>query len=174
MGRNKEGKKLGLTTTMQADQEFIDFVNRYLVVKEGKCYRHCQDPVRFVSLFEEGSSLVGAYVCPVGYVSRIVYFANHPDRNWFEKFLGDQVSPILRARDIRVATRHGWELGGSAEAEILGISDTGDVKQYYWTFYPKSDREKTMGAFVCKNCGNLFTKSFSDESTLCSKCSKAA
>jgi hypothetical protein len=157
----------------QSEGDFANFVNRYLVVKDAKCHRHCQDPARLVSMFIGDSSVVGAYICPSSYVSRVVYFAVRPDREWFEKFLREQVGSMLRPRDLRVATRHGWELGGNAEAEILGISDTGDVKEYYWTFYPKTDPEKSMGAFICKNCGTLFAKSFSDESAVCPKCTKA-
>jgi hypothetical protein len=161
---------LELSATIQPDTEFSDFVNRYLVVNDAKCYRHCQEPAKFVSIFMGDASVVGAYVCPSNYISRVVYFSNHPDREWFEKFLSGQVGSMLRPRDLRVATRHGWELGGNAEAEILGISDTGDLKEYYWTFYPKTEEEKTTGAFICSNCGSLFVKSFSDESTLCPKC----
>jgi hypothetical protein len=155
---------------MPPDQDFLDFVNKYLVVNTAKCYRHCQEPSRFVSIFTGDSSVVGAYICPSSYISRVVYFADPPDRDWFEKFLAEQVGPMLRSRDLRVATRHGWELGGDAEAEILAISDTGDLKEYYWTFYPKSDEEKVEGAFICANCGTLFWKSFSDESSLCPNC----
>jgi hypothetical protein len=159
-----------LSETIQQDNEFGDFVHRYLVVGDAKCYRHCKEPAKFVSLFMGDSSLVGAYVCPSNYISRVVYFANHPDREWFEKFLREQLESMLRSRDLRVATRHGWELGGNAEAEILGISDTADVNEYYWTFYPKTEPEKTTGAFICSNCGTLFVKNFSEETTLCTKC----
>jgi hypothetical protein len=165
----KEDSKLSATTT-EADREFVDFVDHYLVVSDAKCYRHCQEPVKFVPIFIGDASVAGAYICPSYCISRVVYFANHPDRQWFETFLSSQVGSMLRSRDIRVATRHGWELGSNAEVDVLGISDTGDLKQYYWTFYPKTDAEKIMGAFICSNCGNLFTKNFSDESTLCPKC----
>jgi hypothetical protein len=154
----------------EAENEFAGFVKNYLVVSDVKCHRHCQEPAKFTLLFKGDSFFVGAYVCPSNYISRVVYFANHPDRRWFETFLSGQVGSMLRSRDIRVATRHGWELGGNAEAEILGISDTGDVKEYYWTFYALTEDEKTLGAFICSNCGDLFTKNFSDESTLCPKC----
>ena len=159
-----------MTEVIQPDREFADFVNRYLVVNNAKCHRHCDEPSKFVPIFSGDASVVGAYICPSSYISRVVYFANQPDRDWFEKFLAVQVGDTLRSRDLRVATRHGWELGGNAEAEILGISDTGDLKEYYWTFYPQTDEEKVSGAFICAECGTLFWKSFSDLRTLCAKC----
>jgi hypothetical protein len=154
---------------MTAQNKFLDFADRYLVINDAKCFRHCQEPARFVPLIQESSTLVGAYVCPSNYVSRIVYFSIDPDAEWFEKLLKDQIGSLLRSRDLRVATRHGWELGGNAEAEISEVSDHG-IKQYYWTFYPKSDEEKATGAFRCEKCGSLFVKKFADESKICSKC----
>ena len=154
----------------------IDFAKEYLVIKEAKCYRHCQKQTRFVSLLQEGSSLVGGYVCPDNYVSRVVYFADEPDAEWFEQFLERQVgNKRLRSKDIRYATRHGWELGGNGEKEIALVAPvTKSLKQYYWTFYPKNDEEKKDGTFLCPEeeggCGSLFTKSISDGTKLCPKC----
>ncbi|MGI0092203.1 MAG: hypothetical protein ACREBS_10890, partial [Nitrososphaerales archaeon] len=79
----------------------------------------------------------------------------------------------VRQRDIRSATRHGWELGGNAEDEIKGISES--IRQYYWTFYAKSEDEKKYGTFVCPEgsggCGRLYTKLQSDDSEFCPDCS---
>jgi len=161
------------TMTMGQNEKFLDFVNQYLIIRDAKCYRHCQEPAGFVPLFQEGSSLVGGYVCPKNYVSRVVYFSLDPDVVWYEKFLKNQIGGLLRPRDLRIATRHGWELGGNAENEIKKVSDRG-VKEYYWTFYPQSEEEKTTGTFRCKNCGKLFVKKFSDESELCSDCAKSS
>jgi hypothetical protein len=162
-----------MTMEGQGLNEKLDgFVNRYLVVKEAKCQRHCQEPARFVPLSQEKSGLVAAYVCPGNHVARVVYFSLEPDPDWFEKSLKGQIGDLLRSRDLRSATRHGWELGGNAETDIQMISDHG-VKQYYWTFYPKSEEEKTMGAFQCLDCGKLFSKQFADDSKLCSNCRKS-
>jgi len=157
--------------SMKQNGKFLDFVNLHLIIRDAKCYRHCQKSASFVTLSQEDSSMVGAYICPENYVSRVVYFSLDPDLSWFEKFLKAQIGDLLRSRDLRLATRHGWELGGNAEMEISEISDHG-VKQYYWTFYPQSEMEKNTGAFRCENCGKLFTKRFSDESKLCPECAK--
>lgn len=155
------------------EKSFEDFVDRYLIVREAKCYRHCQEPAYFVRLKADKSGIIGGYFCPGNYTSRVVYFSmDEPDREWFEKFLKAQAPELVRSRDIRSATRHGWELGGKAESEILKISSDG-IKQLYWTFYPATDVEKTTGAFRCENCGNLFVKRFSDDPKICQDCSNS-
>jgi hypothetical protein len=151
------------------DDDFTRFVNDYLVVRDAKCYRHCRDQAKFVALKADRPGLVGGYFCPGNYASRVVYFSLQSDSNWFEKFLKEQAGELVRSKDIRWATRHGWELGGNAESEIPKISKDG-IEQYYWTLYPASDEEKTKGAFRCENCGRLFVKGFSDDSKLCSDC----
>jgi hypothetical protein len=151
------------------DREFSNFVNGYLIVQDAKCYRHCQEPAKFTPLKSDKPGIIGGYVCPGNYASRIVYFSLDPDREWFEGYLKKQLGDAVRSRDIRSATRHGWELGGNAEAEIKKISTAG-LKQFYWTFYPATDEEKTRGAFRCDNCGRLFAKEFSDPSKVCPDC----
>jgi hypothetical protein len=153
-----------------SDEEFANFVDRYLIVRDVKCYRHCQEPAKFESLKIDRPGIVGGYFCPGNYSSRIVYFSLEPDSEWFENFLKERADELVRSRDIRSATRHGWELGGNAENEIKKISNKG-LRQYYWTFYPASDEEKTKGAFRCENCGGVFVKGFSDGTKLCTRCS---
>lgn len=153
----------------------MDFVNKYLLEKDPKCYRHCQMPTKLVPLSQSESSLVGAYVCPQSYVSRVVYFADNPNPKWFEEFLTNQLGIVrVKSKDIRKATRHGWELGGKAEEEITQVSKTGKLVQYYWTFYPKTDEEKQTGTYLCSKenggCGRLYTKSNTDSSKLCQNC----
>jgi len=152
------------------EKEFTHFVERYLIVQDARCYRHCQDRARFVPLQADRPGILGGYFCPGNYASRVVYFSLDPDREWFEKFLQNQVGNRVRSRDIRSATRHGWELGGNAETEITKISDDG-IRQLYWTVYPSTEEEKTSGAFRCENCGKLFVKGFTDERKLCDDCS---
>jgi len=157
---------------LSQSNKFEEYVDRYLIVNEAKCYRHCQDKAKFVPFKTDRQGVEGGYVCPGNYVSRVVYFSLNPDRSSFEKDLKDQLGDLVRSRDIRLATRHGWELGGMAENEMKGISGDG-IKQLYWTLYPASEKEKTSGAFMCENRDRLFVKSFSDESKLCPDCRKA-
>lgn len=155
--------------------QFMSFVEKYLVVSDAKCSRHCDQPARFVPINETDSSVVGAYVCPKSYVSRIVYFADSPDPDWFKRFLIDNIGKeLINPRDIRKATRYGWELGGTAEKEISSVSKSRGIIQYYWTPYPATDEEKRYGAFFCSKesggCGKLYSKLKTDESELCPSC----
>jgi hypothetical protein len=156
----------------KSEEALLDFAVKYLVAKDAKCYRHCQRPAKFVPISKRKGTLVGAYVCPDNYVSRVVYFAVQPDAGWFEEFLTRQAGKSrVRPQDIRLATRYGWELGGDAEKEVSSVSDTGRLKQYYWTFYPKSEEDKKAGTFLCSSCdSNLFTKLLSDDEKFCLNC----
>ena len=156
------------------ESAFLSLVRKHLLTEGVPCGRHCNDPVRFVPIYEDGKGLVGVYVCPWNYVSRAVYFSNSPDAKWFQSFLAGQAGgERIRAMDLRLATRHGWELGGDAEAEIQDLAPLG-IKQYYWTFYPKSDEDKKKGTFLCakenRGCSRIFTKSIEEESKLCPAC----
>ena len=169
----KDSRQLGLSGTRPLSatmtDQLLSFVEKYLVASDAKCSRHCNMNAKFVTLNKTTSSIVGAYACPENYVSRIVYFAENPEPKWFERFIVDQVGKI-NSRDIRTATRHGWELGGSAESEIARVSKSREIMQYYWTPYPKTDEEKNSGVFICEGCGNLYSKLKIDESKLCQKC----
>jgi len=162
----------------QTQDKFLDFVEHYLVIDGAKCYRHCEQPAKFTPIFQSESSLVGAYVCPQGYVSRVVYFAANPDAEWFKEFLRNPLGEKrVKTQDIRSATRHGWELGGTAEAEISKVAKSGTITQYYWTFYPKTNEEKSLGTFLCPKeeggCGRLYTKLNTEDSRLCPNCRNA-
>jgi hypothetical protein len=154
------------------------FVKEYLVFK-GQCRRHCNQPSSFVELQHDSDGVVGAYVCPDGYVSRIVFFSVYPDVEWFRKFIRDQVGgKVFRDSDIRTATRHGWELGDEALAEIREISPTSTIREVYWIVYPKSEAEKAQGVFLCselkkgKGCGKLFVQHIDSKDKLCPECSE--
>jgi hypothetical protein len=161
--------------TKFAKSPLLSFVIKYLVLDGVKC-SHCEKRAKFVPIYQKDSSLVGAYVCPEAHVSRVVYFADNPDSLWFENYLRDQLGDRLRGKDIRMASRHGWELGGNAEKEIASLSKSGKIVQYYWTFYALNDQEKLLGTFLCREenggCGRLYTKLKTDGSTLCPECSK--
>jgi hypothetical protein len=151
--------------------DFVSFVRKYLVVEGLPCSRHCDKPTHYSALMEDRNKLVGAYICPDNYVNRITYFElNNDDLNWFKSFLRSELDggEMIRDKDLRFATRHGWELGGSAESEIQSFSDSSKgVKEHYWTFYAKDNEEKKMGNFLCETCGRLFTQSLTSKSKVC-------
>ncbi len=153
--------------------DFISFVRKYLVVEGLPCSRHCEKPTHFAALMEDRNKLVGAYVCPDSYVVRIVYFelTNH-DMDWFKSFVRSELEggSFVRDRDFRIATRHGWELGGNAENEIPPFTNpSSGIKEYYWTFYAKTDEEKKLGNFLCERCGKLFTHPLTLKSKICER-----
>jgi hypothetical protein len=153
-----------------------EFVEKYLTF-EGQCYRHCDNPSSLVHLRSDSKNVIGAYVCPGGYVSRVVYFSVNPDIKLLKAFLYSQVGEeIVTDRDIRPATRHGWELGNDALAEIGKVSTTGVIKEVYWTVYPKTEDERNRGIFICshtekgRTCNGLFIQDKKSRNRLCPKC----
>ena len=153
----------------------IEFARKYLVVQGIKCGRHCEREARFAILIDNGKELIGAYVDPENYVSRVVYFSPEADETRFESFLRNQVGSRLRKRDLRFGTRHGWELGQEAEKEARTALKERGITEYYWTFYPKNDDDRANGTFLCSfesgGCGKrLFVKPLKDDKKICEQC----
>jgi hypothetical protein len=153
-----------------------DFVTRYLSF-QGRCRQHCKKGTSLVELWADTNQMVGAYVCPDGYVSRVIYFSIAPDRTCFKNFLLSQLGEaIVNDHDLRLATRHGWDLESDALPEIRTMSSTGVIKQIYWTTYPKTDKEKHRGIFVCSTpqkengCRRLFVQDINSSNRLCPAC----
>jgi hypothetical protein len=153
-----------------------EFVETYLSFN-GYCRRHCEDPTSLLPVWSDAENIVGAYVCPSGYVSRVIYFSVNPDIDWFRGFLTSQVGEeMVNDRDIRPATRHGWELINNAVDEIGDVSPNSKVQEIYWTIYPKTEKAKKRGVFLCLNpedgrgCHKLFVQDIKSKNTLCPKC----
>ena len=155
---------------MTSQLNTIKFAENYLLVDLAKCMR-CQKAAKATPIQKTDESLTVAYVCPDSHVSRVVYFAANPDVKWFENFLRNQLGDRVRSKDVRKATRYGWEFAGNAEKEILN-----NVTQFYWTFYARNEDEKKYSTILCAKerggCGKLFTQSTAEKSILCHACSK--
>jgi len=152
------------------------FVDKYLSFK-GRCRRHCKESTAFTEIFSESDCIVGAYVCEDGYVSRVIYFSTDPDIEWFRDFLVSQVGEeIVNSRDIRPATRHGWELGDEPSVEMCNMSPNGRLKEIYWTISPKSEDDVNRGVFLCfdpeerQGCRKLFIQDMKLRNKLCNNC----
>ncbi len=151
------------------------FVENHLSF-EGKCSRHCDKPTSLIILKHAENSVVGAYVCPRNYVSRVVCFSANLDVNWFRSFLASQIGgKVVRDSDLRVAARHGWELGNGAADEIGEISSSGMVSEVYWAMHPQTEAEKSLGIFQCsdsngRGCGKLFIQDIKSREKLCPTC----
>jgi hypothetical protein len=156
---------------------FPEFVRKYLNFT-GKCYRHCDKPTAMTVVSQNSTGLVGAYLCPEGVVSQVVYFSTQPDREWFENSLREQVGQEnVNHRDLRVASRHGWELGGDAQ-EILDsrLGEGAGVTEIYWTRYPKTEEQKQQAVSLCvgdgsnAGCMKLFMHDRNSVERLCPSC----
>lgn len=154
-----------------------DYVKKYLIVDGVKCGRHCSRPVTFALLSEDPVEITGAYVDPDMYVSRVVYFSLEPNLEWFTNTLRAQVGAKLNEKDLRFATRHGWEFGrqGEKDARTIFGSNAKGITEYYWTFYPKTDEDKKTETYLCSKahggCGKrIFVRSVGDDEKLCDLC----
>jgi len=156
---------------------FPEFVIKYLNFT-GKCYRHCDKPTAMKVVSQNSTSLVGAYICPQGFVSQVVYFSIKPDREWFESSLRAQVGQEkVIHRDLRVASRYGWELGGDAQETLDSrLGEGTGVTEIYWTRYPKTEEEKQQGVSLCVGdgskvgCMKLFMRDRNSTERLCLSC----
>jgi hypothetical protein len=156
---------------------FPEFVLKYLSF-EGKCFRHCDKPTTMQVFSQDASRLVGAYVCPDGFVSQVVYFSTTPDLKWFEDMISKQVgSENFASRDVRVGARHGWELEGDARHLLeTKLGTDGSITEAYWTRYPKTDAQKQVAISLCNGEGarkgrpHLFAHDRTNSDKLCHEC----
>ena len=156
---------------------FPQFVTDHLTFK-GKCYRHCEKPTSMRIISQGPSRVVGAYVCPDSFVSQVVYFTTKPDVNWFEDMISGQVGKENFAhRDIRVASRHGWELGkNSLETLEAKLGPNPSVTEVYWTRYPRTEDQKQVAISLCTGngsadgCLRLFAHNRNRIEKLCPSC----
>ncbi len=123
---------------------------------------------------------MGAYICPGNFVSRIVYFAANPNLPWFKKELEKMMDDrkILDDRDIRVATRHEWEIERPSipalgklvqHVQPEGLAPY-VVREVYWVYPRQKMLDQKEGTFRCSNCGRIFVQSLEAENMLCKNC----
>jgi hypothetical protein len=120
----------------------------------GTCYRHCERPIRQRRLT---SALPGTWLvraCPSGVVSVTVYAERtrrDPSRA-VERVLRGWTAPpsVVRRNDLRLATRHGPELGRAAERFLAAARPPRSVRVVYWRVYPSRGRDgKERRLYVC-------------------------
>jgi hypothetical protein len=144
----------------------------------GKCYRHCDRPTTMNIVVANSDRLVASYTCPDGFVSQVVYFSQKPDLGWFVNWITDQVGKEnFDERDIRLASRHGWELGKNAQETLEDKLGSGAViKQLYWTRYPKTELQEQQAVSLCvgdgskPGCRRLFIHDKNSTERLCPTC----
>jgi hypothetical protein len=154
-----------------------DFVEKHLSFT-GKCFRHCDRPTSMMIISKNPTQVVGAYICPDAFVSQLVYFSTKPEMEWFHKFVSSQVGDQgFDSRDIRVASRHGWELGKNAQSTLeTHLGKGASVKELYWTRYAKTEEQKKLAISLCvgdsshKGCLRLFLHDRNSVQPLCPDC----
>ncbi|MBI2183370.1 MAG: hypothetical protein HYU39_00265 [Thaumarchaeota archaeon] len=148
------------------------------IIVNAKCYRHCDESVYFREIVDQEDRLLGAYVCPGNYVSRVVYFSPkvNLDLEWFKKVLRENVPGVkIRDWEIRVATRHPWE--NAVDMEEPAATDETSLapfifRQVYWTPPKVHLGEEPQGPFICTNCGRVFVQSVKESFKACPDCRK--
>jgi hypothetical protein len=120
----------------------------------GSCYRHCDCPTKDRRV---RSPLPGTWhvrACPSGVVSVTLYAEwtrRDPTRAVQNALRRWTVPPsLVRARDLRLATRHGPELGRAAERWLAAVRPARGVRVVYWRVYPFRARDGSeRRLFVC-------------------------
>ncbi len=167
-----------LQTQKNAAYSLYDFIKRHLVFKV-ECRRHCEEPADFRVLQTEKNGVVGVYSCPGGFASRVVYYSLEPNLDWFYTFLsGELGNKTVKKRDLRTATRYGWELDEQASSELADLTSPRPpvIREVYWVHHPSNDAEKSTGIFVCSDpkqgigCGRLFIQEVTSKNRLCPTC----
>jgi len=120
----------------------------------GTCYRHCGGPIRTRRIPSRlpGTWLVRA--CPSGVVSVTTYaeWTRRDPTRAVRSMLRRWTLPktLVRSRDLRLATRHGPELGQAVERWLAAARPARGVRVVYWRVYPFRGRggdERRL--FVC-------------------------
>ena len=154
-----------------------NFVENYLSFS-GKCFRHCDKPTSLRLISKDSIRVFGAYICPDSFVSEVVYFSQKPDLLWFSNMISSQVGrDNFTANDVRVATRHGWELGEEANATLTAeLGSNPSLTEVYWTRYARSEAEKRIAISLCTGdgsrlgCLRLFSHESGKTERLCPAC----
>ena len=129
-------------------------LRREVTLPGGTCYRHCDRPLRTLRLASRMAGTWTVRACPSGVVSVTSY------AEWTRRDPGPEVRRLLRtwARpktlvrswDLRIATRHGPELGRSAERLLDRTVPRRPVRVVYWRLYPFRARDGSpRRLFLC-------------------------
>jgi len=133
----------------------LKFVEEHLSFT-GKCFRHCGKPTSMKIMSQDSTRVLGAYTCPDGIVSQVVYFSLKPDLKWFNRTVSRQVgTKNFKTSDVRIATRHGWELGGNAQESLKAkLGSNPSLTEVYWTRYARTEAQKRIAISLCMGDGS--------------------
>lgn len=120
-----------------------------------KCYRHCDRPAPGRPLRSPLPGTWTVYACPSGVVS-VTSYAEWTNRDPTPRVLSylrrrTVPSSLVRAKDLRLATRHGPELGRAAERVLTAATPKRRVRVVYWRVYPRKTADGSeRRLFVCR------------------------
>ncbi len=120
----------------------------------GRCYRHCEGPVRPRRIASPLPGVWTVRACPSGVVSVTSYAewtARNPTAD-VRRLLERWTVPrrLVRGWDLRLATRRGAELGRRAERFLAEHRPPRGVRVVYWRVYPFRARDGSeRRLFVC-------------------------
>ena len=130
-------------------------ISAALSAPDPKCYRHCdrRAPPRALPGPLPGQWRV--YACPSGVVSVASYaeWTNRDPTRRVLSFLRRSAVPssLVRPTDLRLATRHGPEMGAAAEQRLAARRPHRDVRVVYWRIYPfKAPDGTEHRLFICR------------------------
>jgi len=120
----------------------------------GSCYRHCDRPIRTRRVTSRLPGTWRVRACPSGVVSVTVYteWTRRDPTESVRAELRRWTKPpsLVRSRDLRLATRHGPELGRPAERFLAASRPTRGIRVVYWRVYPFRGRDgQERRLFVC-------------------------
>lgn len=131
------------------------------------CNGHCQQQSKMKFLTGD-KDLLFCFVCPAGYISRVIAYGEEVNVRTFKEYLSKLLSGTLSLEDedIRVATRYIWDLGVKSSKDRV-------FRAAYWTQNyrrTKSDDPDRISLFLCSNCNSPFLQPFTSMATLCQNC----
>jgi hypothetical protein len=125
-----------------------------LAAPGGKCYRHCDRPVRNRRVASRLPGIWEVRACPSGVVSLTSYseWTRRDPTPAVQAALRSWTVPaaLVRRWDVRLATRRGPELGRPAERYLASARPRRGVRVVYWRVYPFRARDGSeRRLFVC-------------------------
>jgi hypothetical protein len=129
-------------------------LRRALRPSDPHCYRHCDRPLRGRSVSVRAPGWLCVYACPGGAVSVTTYteWGRADPTATLGRFARNHMTPASRVRrwDLRVATRHGPELGPTAEPYLAKRRPARPVRTVYWRLYPFKTKDGSVRRlFAC-------------------------
>jgi len=135
-----------------------------------KCAGHCEELSTLKFLPQKGMT-IGCYTCPSGYISFLVQYGKELDLHAFKTFLSSLLPGGVTDEDIRIATRHDWDLG------IKGEHGGTVLREAYWRQSyrrTKSDDPHRLALFLCTKCSSIYRQRISEKNTFCPQCRRPA